>query len=90
MGLSQHSTVSLEDVAAAAPECPRWFQLYILKNRALTVDILRRYGIFCRFFFILSPYTGQDRTAHLTRKQKSYHRLGLSSWERVSSTLTSV
>eukprot|EP00904_Undaria_pinnatifida_P004168 jgi/Undpi1/13752/HiC_scaffold_9.g03405.m1 len=42
MGLSQHSTVSLEDVAAAAPECPRWFQLYILKNRALTVDILRR------------------------------------------------
>lgn len=42
MGLSQHSTMTLEDVAAAAPKCPRWYQLYILKDRALTADIVRR------------------------------------------------
>ncbi|CAM9541877.1 unnamed protein product [Pylaiella littoralis] len=42
MGVSQHATVSLEDVAAAAPRCARWFQLYILKDRVLTADILRR------------------------------------------------
>lgn len=51
MGLSQHSTLSLEDVAAAAPECSRWFQLYILKDRALTADILRRYRSFCSVYF---------------------------------------
>lgn len=43
MGVSQHATVPLEDVAAAAPGCARWFQLYILKNRELTADILRRF-----------------------------------------------
>lgn len=42
MGVSQHATVSLEEVAAAAPSCARWFQLYILKDRELTADILRR------------------------------------------------
>lgn len=42
MGVSQHATISLEDVAAAAPQCARWFQLYILKDRALTADLLRR------------------------------------------------
>lgn len=43
MGVSQHATVSLEDVAAAAPRCARWFQLYILKDRELTAGILRRF-----------------------------------------------
>lgn len=42
MGVSQHATVSLEDVASAAPGCPRWFQLYILKDRDLTASIVRR------------------------------------------------
>lgn len=43
MGVSQHATVSMEDIAAAAPDGPRWFQLYILKDRALTADILKRW-----------------------------------------------
>lgn len=43
MGVSQHSTVSLEDIADAAPGTPLWFQLYILKDRALTADIVRRW-----------------------------------------------
>ncbi|CAM9904260.1 unnamed protein product, partial [Phaeothamnion confervicola] len=42
MGVSQHATMSLEDVAAAAPDGVRWFQLYLLKDRQLTVQILRR------------------------------------------------
>lgn len=42
MGVSQHATVSMEDIADAAPGAPLWFQLYILKDRALTVDIVRR------------------------------------------------
>ena len=42
MGVSQHATVSLEDIAVAAPDCPRWFQLYILKDRELTANIVRR------------------------------------------------
>ncbi|CAN0349997.1 unnamed protein product [Ascophyllum nodosum] len=42
MGVSQHANVSLEDIAAAAPQCPRWFQLYILKDRELTADIVKR------------------------------------------------
>lgn len=43
MGVSQHATVSLEEIAEAAPGCPRWFQLYILKDRGLTANILRRW-----------------------------------------------
>eukprot|EP00903_Cladosiphon_okamuranus_P013724 g12777.t4 len=42
LGVSQHATVPLEDVSAVAPQCARWFQLYILKDRALTADLLRR------------------------------------------------
>ncbi|CAM9336962.1 unnamed protein product [Choristocarpus tenellus] len=42
MGVSQHSTVSLESIAAASPSCPRWFQLYILRDRILTAEILQR------------------------------------------------
>lgn len=51
MGLSQHSTMPLEDVAAAAPKCPRWYQLYILKDRALTADIVRRCDSCCAVSF---------------------------------------
>lgn len=42
MTLSSWSTISLEDVAAAAPQCIRWFQLYIYKDRAVTLDLIRR------------------------------------------------
>ena len=42
MVVSTLSTVSLEDVAAAAPQSPRWFQLYCHKDRGITRDLLRR------------------------------------------------
>ena len=40
-GLSQHATVCIEDVAAAAPGTHRWFQSYLLKDRAATLDLVR-------------------------------------------------
>jgi 4-hydroxymandelate oxidase len=44
MVLSHHSTRTLEDVAAAAPGCPRWFQLYVTTDRAHCESLLRRAG----------------------------------------------
>jgi 4-hydroxymandelate oxidase len=42
MILSSLATCSLEDVAAAAPEAPRWMQIYILRERARTEELVRR------------------------------------------------
>ena len=42
MCVSTLATVSLEDVAAAAPDAPRWFQLYIRKDRSFTEDLVAR------------------------------------------------
>ena len=42
MVLSSLATRSLEDVAAAAPGAPRWMQVYILRERARTVDLVQR------------------------------------------------
>lgn len=42
-GLSQHATRSIEDVAqAAAPGANLWYQAYILKDRAKTLQLVRR------------------------------------------------
>ncbi|MCC2636824.1 MAG: alpha-hydroxy-acid oxidizing enzyme [Moraxellaceae bacterium] len=40
--LSTLSSLPLEDVAAAAPEALRWFQLYFQPQREVTLDLLRR------------------------------------------------
>lgn len=40
--LSTLGTSSPEDVALAAPELNRWFQLYLLRDRAASEDLLRR------------------------------------------------
>lgn len=42
MVLSSLSTCSLEDVAAAAPTATRWMQVYILRDRARTVELAQR------------------------------------------------
>jgi 4-hydroxymandelate oxidase len=42
MILSTLSTTRLEDVAAAAPDAPRWFQLYVYKERAVSAGLVRR------------------------------------------------
>lgn len=40
--LSTMSSVSLEDVAAAAPDARRWFQLYLWKDRSASVELMSR------------------------------------------------
>jgi len=42
MILSTLSTTRLEEVAAAAPGAPRWFQLYVYKERAVSAGLVRR------------------------------------------------
>lgn len=42
MTLSSWSTTALEEVAAAGPNGYRWFQLYVYKDRDVTLDLIRR------------------------------------------------
>lgn len=42
--LSTMGTVSIEDVRAAAPEGRHWFQLYLWKDRAASLDLVQRAG----------------------------------------------
>jgi 4-hydroxymandelate oxidase len=42
MVLSSLATRSLEDVAAAAPEAPRWMQVYVLRDRGHTAALVDR------------------------------------------------
>jgi 4-hydroxymandelate oxidase len=42
MVVSTMSTVTLEDVAAAAPDAPRWFQVYVHRDRGITTDVVGR------------------------------------------------
>ena len=42
MVLSSLASCSLEEVAAAAPGAPRWMQVYILRDRVRTVDLVQR------------------------------------------------
>ena len=42
MILSSLATCSLEEVAAAAPGAPRWMQVYILRERARTAELVDR------------------------------------------------
>ena len=40
--VSVSASTSLEDIAAAAPATPRWLQLYMQRDRALTADLCAR------------------------------------------------
>jgi 4-hydroxymandelate oxidase len=42
MILSTFATQTLEEVAAAAPASPRWFQLYVYRDRGFTSDLVTR------------------------------------------------
>jgi len=42
--LSSLATCSLEDVAAAAPDTPRWMQVYVLRERTRTEELVHRAG----------------------------------------------
>ncbi|XP_030555536.1 peroxisomal (S)-2-hydroxy-acid oxidase GLO5-like isoform X1 [Drosophila novamexicana] len=62
--LSTLATTSLEDLAAAAPETCKWFQLYIYKDRALTESLVRRAenaGFKALVLTVDAPVFGQRR-----------------------------
>ena len=40
--LSSSSCWSLEEVAAATPSAPKWFQLYVWRDRGLSEEVVRR------------------------------------------------
>lgn len=40
--LSSIANSSIEEVAAAAPKCTKWFQLYIYSERAISEGLIRR------------------------------------------------
>jgi 4-hydroxymandelate oxidase len=42
ISLSHWSTKTLEEVAAAAPAVPRWFQIYLSRDRAYGAELLQR------------------------------------------------
>ncbi|MEX2323531.1 MAG: alpha-hydroxy acid oxidase [Acidimicrobiia bacterium] len=42
MVVSTMATATVEDVAAAAPDGTRWFQLYVQRDRDFTADLLKR------------------------------------------------
>jgi len=42
MTASTLATVSLEDVAAAAPDAPRWFQIYVRRDRGWSAELVAR------------------------------------------------
>jgi 4-hydroxymandelate oxidase len=42
MVLSTIASSTIEDVAAAAPDAPRWFQLYVHRDRGLTGELVER------------------------------------------------
>jgi (S)-2-hydroxy-acid oxidase len=42
MTLSSWSTSSIEEVAEAAPKGPKWFQLYVYKDREMTAGLVKR------------------------------------------------
>jgi 4-hydroxymandelate oxidase len=40
--LSTQATMSVEEVAAAAPDAARWFQVYVVRDRGWTADLVAR------------------------------------------------
>lgn len=62
--LSTMGTSTVEQVAAAAPDAQRWFQLYVWKDRSASEDLLARAraaGCQAVILTVDSPVTGQRR-----------------------------
>lgn len=62
MVVSTSATTSLEDVAAAAPNGARWFQLYLYKDREAARELIDRAGIAGYQAIVLTvdrPYLGR-------------------------------
>ncbi|TRY59101.1 hypothetical protein DNTS_013230 [Danionella cerebrum] len=61
---STYATCSVEEIAAAAPNGYRWFQLYLYRDRKLSEQIIRRVEVLGYKALVLTvdvPYTGKRR-----------------------------
>uniref|UniRef100_A0A3Q3JU40 (S)-2-hydroxy-acid oxidase n=1 Tax=Monopterus albus TaxID=43700 RepID=A0A3Q3JU40_MONAL len=61
---STYSTCSVEEIAAAAPNGYRWFQLYVYRDRKLSEQIVHRVEVLGYKALVLTvdvPYTGKRR-----------------------------
>ena len=59
--LSSLATCPLEEVAAAAPDAARWMQIYIVRERARTEDLVRRvaaHGYRALVLTVYAPVSG--------------------------------
>jgi len=68
--LSTIATSSIEEVAKAAPEATKWFQLYIYKDREVTKSLVRRAekaGFEALVLTVDAPYFGR-RLADIKNK----------------------
>ncbi|XP_020284088.1 peroxisomal (S)-2-hydroxy-acid oxidase GLO1 isoform X2 [Pseudomyrmex gracilis] len=68
--LSTISTSSVEEVAEAAPRCIKWFQLYVYRDRNVTLSLIRRAeraGFKALVLTIDAPFFG-DRRADVRNK----------------------
>ncbi|XP_070536888.1 2-Hydroxyacid oxidase 1-like [Ptychodera flava] len=65
MVLSTYSTKSMEEVSQAAPNCLRWFQLYVWRPRTIPENLVRRAeaaGFKALVLTVDLPVTGKRRT----------------------------
>ena len=68
--ISTRATVSLEEIASAAPNLPRWFQVYILRDRGWTAElVLRAAASGCRALMLTvdAPVIGRNHRAERSR-----------------------
>lgn len=42
MVVSTQATATLEEIAVVAPQAPRWFQLYVYRDRRIATELVRR------------------------------------------------
>lgn len=64
--ISTRATVSLEDISSAAPDLPRWFQVYIMRDRGWTAELVgRAASVGCRALVLTvdAPVVGRNLRA---------------------------
>ncbi|KAG6800896.1 hydroxyacid oxidase 1 [Apis mellifera caucasica] len=86
--LSTISTSSIEEVAEAAPNAIKWFQLYIYKDRNVTINLVgraERAGFKAIVLTVDAPLFG-DRRADIRNKFSLPHHLRLGNFQGKLST----
>ena len=64
MVISTRASRLLEDIAATAPGAPRWFQVYVLRDRGWTAELVQRAvasGCTALMLTADTPYVGRKR-----------------------------